>query len=318
MRGRQRALHRAHALQGDGTALRLRAGRAHGRHRRPGERLHHARGHVLLCARARRAPRPRGRPARRDALHIKLCRGGRGQRARRHPRGDGHVRRHAGGSGHGAAHRRRLPRCAGAAGARTPGHDRPADGGAPALVPDRALYRAAHRHRRVRQLHGGKHRAPRRTLFVAARAAGPDHALRQLHPGLHAQAQGHRAKPDQHRFSRPADGVGGALHHGAALVHPRREHVLAPVSDRAREKRPVLRHLHLHGELSRLRHVRHLRRRWPRDGAARPRAHPRRAGALPHRRRYAIGARPRARTGARERAHGGGIHRLAHEQARLF
>ncbi|MFR6426434.1 MAG: M16 family metallopeptidase [Oscillospiraceae bacterium] len=31
-----------------------------------------------------------------------------------------------------------------------------------------------------------------------------------------------------------------------------------------------------------------------------------------------IGARPRARTGARERAHGGGIHRLAHEQARLF
>lgn len=42
-------------------------------------------------------------------------------------------------------------------------------------------------------------------------------------------------------------------------------------------------------------------------GAARPRAHPRRARALPHRRRYAIGARPRARTGARERAHGGGI-----------
>ena len=73
----------------------------------------------------------------------------------------------------------------------------------------------------------------RLALFVAARAAGPDHALRQLHPGLHAQAQGHRAKPDQHRFSRPADGVGGALYHGAALVHPRREHVLAPVSDRA-------------------------------------------------------------------------------------
>ena len=48
------------------------------------------------------------------------------------------------------------------------------------------------------------------------------------------------------------------------------------------------------------------------------RAHPRRARALPHRRRHAVGARPRARTGARERAHGGGIHRLAHEQARLF
>ena len=165
---------------------------------------------------------------------------------------------------------------------------------------------------RLRSFQIAHYIAPRIVIAVSgsftdeniARTAGSHDAPRQLHPGLHAQAQGHRAKPDQHRLSRPADGGGGALHHGAALVHPRREHVLAPVSDRAREKRSVLRHLHLHGELSRLRHVRHLRRRRPRDGAARARAHPRRARALPHRRRHAVGARPRARTGARERAHG--------------
>ena len=103
-----------------------------------------------------------------------------------------------------------------------------------------------------------------RALFVAARAAGSDHAVRQLHPSLHAQAQGHRAKPDQHRLSRPADGGAEERFTMALLSSILGGNMSSRLFQTVREKNGLCYAIYtLHGELSRLRHVRHLRRRRP-------------------------------------------------------
>lgn len=82
------------------------------------------------------------------------------------------------------------------------------------------------------------------SVLPKSRAKAP--AQIRLHALSHAPAQGHRAEPARARLPRPGDGQRRPLHHAAALRHHRRQRLLPPVPDRAREVRPVLLRLLFH------------------------------------------------------------------------
>ena len=93
---RDRALRRAHVLQGDGAAPdRARPDDRRRRDRRRVQRLHLEGVHRLLHPLRRRAARHRARRARRHAAQLEVRPRGARAREGRDPRGDEHVLRHA-------------------------------------------------------------------------------------------------------------------------------------------------------------------------------------------------------------------------------